>query len=83
MAAEHSVIGCGSLLLMLLGFYLTLVAGIKLTFGMDKFYSRLPITQTLANLNLMLTRTTLDFPWISFIHLLYNVIVPLVTPTSC
>ena len=39
MAAEHSVIGCGSLLLMLLGFYLTLVAGIKLTFGMDKFYS--------------------------------------------
>ena len=83
MAAEHSLIGCGSLLLMLLGFYLTLVAGIKLTFGMDKFYSRLPITQTLANLNLMLTRTKLDFPWISFIHLLYNVIVPLVTPTSC
>ena len=39
MAAEHSLIGCGSLLLMLLGFYLTLVAGIKLTFGMDKFYS--------------------------------------------
>ena len=39
MAAEHSLIGCGSLPLMLLGFYLTLVAGIKLTFGMDKFYS--------------------------------------------
>ena len=81
MAAEHSLIGCGSLPLMLLGFYLTLVAGIKLTFGIDKFYSRLPITRTLANLNLMLTRTKLDFPWISFIHLLY--IVPLVTPTSC
>ena len=39
--------------------------------GSDKFvavYSRLPITRTLANSNLALTRTKIDFPWISFIH---------------
>ena len=33
-------------------------------------YSRLPITRTLANSNLALTRTKIDFPWISVIHLL-------------
>ena len=33
-------------------------------------YSRLPITGTLANSNLALTRTKINFPWISFIHLL-------------
>ena len=32
------------------------------------YYSRLPITRTLANLNLALTRTTIDFPWIFVIH---------------
>ena len=31
-------------------------------------YSRLPITQTLANSNLALTRTIIDFPWTSVIH---------------
>ena len=31
-------------------------------------YSRLPITRTLANSNLALTRTKIDFPWISVIH---------------
>ena len=30
-------------------------------------YSRLPITRTLANSNLALTRTKIDFPWISVI----------------
>ena len=34
------------------------------------FYSRLPITRTLANSNLALTRTKINFPWISVIHLL-------------
>ena len=33
-------------------------------------YSRLPITRTLANSNLALTRTKIDFPRISVIHLL-------------
>ena len=33
-------------------------------------YSRLPITRTLSNLNLALTRTKIDFPWIPVIHLL-------------
>ena len=28
-------------------------------------YSRLPITRTLANSNLALTRTKIDLPWIS------------------
>ena len=36
----------------------------------ETLYSRLPITRTLANSNLALTRTKIDFPWISFIHLL-------------
>ena len=31
-------------------------------------YSRLPITRTLANSNLALTRTKIDFPWISVVH---------------
>ena len=31
-------------------------------------YSRLPITRTLANSNLALTRTKIDSPWISVIH---------------
>ena len=31
-------------------------------------YSWLPITRTLANSNLALTRTKIDFPWISAIH---------------
>ena len=31
-------------------------------------YSRLQITRTLANSNLALTRTKIDFPWISVIH---------------
>ena len=31
-------------------------------------YSRLPITRTLADSNLALTRTKIDFPWISVIH---------------
>ena len=30
-------------------------------------YSRLPITRTLANSNLALTRTKIDFPWISVV----------------
>ena len=34
------------------------------------FYSSLPITRTLADSNLALTRTKIDFPWTSFIHLL-------------
>ena len=34
-------------------------------------HSRLPITQTLANFNLALTQTKIDFPWISFIQLLF------------
>ena len=33
-----------------------------------KKYSRLPITRTLANSNLVLTRTKIDFPRISVIH---------------
>ena len=33
-------------------------------------YGWLPLTPTLANSNLTLTRTKVDFPWISFIHLL-------------
>ena len=36
----------------------------------DSNYSLLPITRTLANSNLALTRTKIDFPWISVIHLL-------------
>ena len=32
-------------------------------------YSRLPITQTLANSSFALTRTNMDFPEISFIQL--------------
>ena len=35
-----------------------------------EIYSWLPTTRTLANSNLALTRTKVDFPWISFIHLL-------------
>ena len=31
-------------------------------------YSRLPITRTLANSNLALIRTNINFPWISFIY---------------
>ena len=31
-------------------------------------YSRLSITRTLRNLNLTLTRTKIDFSWISVIH---------------
>ena len=31
-------------------------------------YSRLTITRTLANSDLSLTRTKIDFPWISVIH---------------
>ena len=31
-------------------------------------YSRLPLTQTLANSNVALTQTKIDFPWISVIH---------------
>ena len=34
------------------------------------YYSWLPITRTLANSNLSLTRTKIDFPWIFVIHLL-------------
>ena len=34
----------------------------------QKRYSWLPITRTLANSNLTLTRTKIDFPWISVIH---------------
>ena len=33
-------------------------------------YNWLPITRTLANSNLALTRSKIDFPWISVIHLL-------------
>ena len=40
-------------------------------------YSWLPITRNLANSNLALTRTKVDFPWISFLPLLY--ILPSVT----
>ena len=35
--------------------------------GHRDMYSRLPITRTLANLKLALTRTKIDFPWISVI----------------
>ena len=35
-------------------------------------YSRLPITGTLANSNLAVTRTKVDFPWTYFIHLLHE-----------
>ena len=31
-------------------------------------YSQLPMTRTLANSNLALTRTKIDFPWISVIN---------------
>ena len=41
-----------------------------LAFLEQSFYSRLLITRTLANSNLALTRTKIDFPWISVIHLL-------------
>ena len=41
-------------------------------------YSRLPLTQTIAYANLALTRTKIDFPWISSIHVLN---LPLVTLT--
>ena len=34
-------------------------------------YSGLPITRALANSNLSLSRTKIDFPWISFKDLLY------------
>ena len=34
-------------------------------------YSLLLKTQTLNNSNVMLTRTNVNFPWISFLHLLY------------
>ena len=44
-------------------------------------YSRLPITRTLANSNLALTRTNVDFPWISVIHSWFTVILPLITRT--
>ena len=33
-------------------------------------YSWLSITRTLTNSNLVLTRTKVDFPWISLLHLL-------------
>ena len=35
---------------------------------LDRKYSRLPITRTLANSNCALTRTKIDFPRISVIH---------------
>ena len=38
----------------------------------DQLYSRLPITRTLANSNLALTRTKIGFPSISFIYLQVN-----------
>ena len=38
--------------------------------GSFYWYSWLPITRTLANTSLALTQTKIDFPWISFIHLL-------------
>ena len=38
------------------------------TRDVDGTYSRLPITRTLANSNLALTRTKIDFPWISVVH---------------
>ena len=37
-------------------------------YGLRKTYTWLPITRTLANSNLALTRTKIDFPWISVIH---------------
>ena len=36
------------------------------------WYSWLPITRTLANWNLALTRTKVDFPWISFLQFYCN-----------
>ena len=33
-------------------------------------YSWLPITQAIVNSNIALTRTKIDFPWISVTHLL-------------
>ena len=38
--------------------------------NLTRVYSWLPITLTLANSNLALTQAKIDFPWISFIHLL-------------
>ena len=45
-------------------------------------YSGLLITRTLANLNLALTRTKIDFPWISnFVSpkVIFYIISPLIT----
>ena len=44
-------------------------------------YSRLPITQPLANLNLTVTQTKSQFPQ-DFLHT-FRVILPLITRTSC
>ena len=46
--------------------------GQEMLYGMTfvNQYSRLLITLPLANSNLALTRTKVDFPWISFLHLL-------------
>jgi len=46
----------------------------------QRTYSWVPITQTLANSNLALARTKINFPWISFINLL-TVILPSGTRT--
>ena len=39
-------------------------------------YSLLPLTRTIVNSNLASTQTKVDFPWISFIHLLFLPSVP-------
>ena len=51
------------------GFFLQINESLALIIRQLK-YSWLPITRTLANSNLALTRTNVDFPWISILHLL-------------
>ena len=51
------------------GFFLQINESLALIIRQLK-YSWLPITRTLANSNLALTPTNVDFPWISILHLL-------------
>ena len=51
-------------------FVMLIIISIVLTQALIQIYSWLPITRTLNNSNLALTRTKIDFPWISVVHLL-------------
>ena len=55
--------------------------GLTISPKLQTYSCILLITQTLANSNLMLIWTKIDFPWISLIHL-STVILPLVNQTS-